>query len=119
MVIQGRCLECGCIAMGLPLVVDPILALLRFFKEKINWGVQKETVIVCENKKCIETFKKRISSFHREIAVFVTTGIVLGLVIIGLTRTLQSVVVGVIIALICSSFSLAKYCPNVEGKFNA
>lgn len=114
MLVQGRCLECSRMVEDLPLKTDPVLALIRFFKAKVNWGVAKEPVVLCRDEKCVASHKKKLAHFHKSFALYSSFGLILGLVIIFVRPTVASFISGLAVALFVSCLSLFNYYPDVE-----
>ncbi|MFH1285934.1 MAG: hypothetical protein ABIH99_05115 [Candidatus Micrarchaeota archaeon] len=93
------------------MVDDAYITTIRKIKNKFGIARNSELVVCSE---CLETYKKRREKFEKTLIQYGAVGIVLLIVIVLITQSVQGFFVGLFMALIMVVLSLFYYCPAIK-----
>ncbi|RLG19625.1 hypothetical protein DRN67_02220 [Candidatus Micrarchaeota archaeon] len=110
---KSICIICQKEKKGYPVRDDLFITTVRSLKQKL--GIATNNVLVVCND-CSTEHKKRRSAFEKKILQYAAIGAVLGLIFLVISRSLQGLVMAILLVLFMAALALVQYHPASEIK---
>ena len=107
------CIICQKEGKGYRVFDDIFINFVRSVKQKLGISTNN-LLVVC--KDCVPEHKKRRASFEKNLMQYAAFGAVLGVIFLLISRSLQGLVMALLLALIVASLAVFQYHPASEVK---
>lgn len=113
MMRDSYCIMCGEKKDGIPIKEDYVIGAIRWFNRKIlRQPPRNNRIVVCSS--CYEKYKKQRSKYLSRQKVYIVAGILFVIFGVVLTRSLQAILLSILVCIGLYLLSLLTYLPELE-----